>query len=60
MEEAEVPLKHLHEHAHHAAEHSGEKWIRWAALSSAVLAAIAGCFPAVSNEAMMKRIEAAD
>lgn len=64
MEEAEVPMEHLHEHVHHSAEHSGEKWISWVALSTAllaVLAAIAGLLSGKhANEAMMSQIEAAD
>lgn len=64
MEESEVPLEHLHEHAHHAAEHSGEKWIGWAALSTAILAVLAAIASLLSgshaNEAMMKQIESAD
>ena len=64
MEEAEVPLEHLHEEVHHHAEHSGEKWISWVALSAAllaVLAAIAGLLSGKhANEAMMSQIQAAD
>ena len=64
MEEAEVPLEHLHEEVHHHAEHSGEKWISWVALSTAllaVLAAIAGLLSGKhANEAMMSQIQAAD
>ncbi len=64
MEEAEVPLEHLHEQVHHAAEHSGEKWIGWAALSTAILAVLAAIAGLLSgshaNEAMMKQIESAD
>ena len=64
MEEAEVPMEHLHEHVHHSAEHGGEKWISWVALSTAllaVLAAIAGLLSgAHANEAMMSQIQAAD
>ncbi len=64
MEEAEVPLEHLHEHTHHAAEHGGAPWISWVALSTAilaVLAAIAGLLSGARvNEAMMSQIEAAD
>ncbi len=41
MEEAEVPLEHLHEEVHHSAEHSGETWISWVALSTAILAVLA-------------------
>lgn len=64
MEEAEVPLEHLHEHIEHAAEHGGEKWIAWVALSTAilaVLAAIAGLLSGTrANEAMMSQIESSD
>jgi hypothetical protein len=64
MEEAEVPLEQLHEHVHHSAEHSGEAWISWVALSTAilaVLAAIAGLLSGKNaNEAMMNQIEASD
>jgi hypothetical protein len=64
MEEAEVPLEHLHEQVHHSAEHGGERWISWVALSTAilaVLAAIAGLLSGKNaNEAMINQIEAAD
>lgn len=64
MEEAEVPLEQVQEQAHHSAEHSGEAWISWAALSTAilaVLAAIAGLLSGMhANEAMISQIEAAD
>ena len=64
MEEAEVPLENLHEEIHHHAEHSGEKWISWVALSTAilaVLAAIAGLLSGMhANEAMMSQIESSD
>lgn len=64
MEEAEVPLEELQEQAHHAAEHGGEKWLGWVALSTAllaVLAAIAGLLSGARvNEAMMKQIESSD
>src|SRR5207247_3463306 len=64
MEEAEVPLEHLHEHIHHHAEHGGEKWISWVALSTAILAVLAAIAGLLSgshaNEAMMKQIESAD
>ena len=64
MEEAEVPLEHLHEEIHHHAEHSGEKWISWVALSTAILAVLAAITGLLSgshaNEAMMNQIEAAD
>ena len=64
MEEAEVPLEHLHEHIHHSTEQGGEVWISWVALSTAILAvfaAIAGLLSGKhANEAMMSQIEAAD
>ena len=64
MEESEVPLEHLHEQVHHSAEHSGETWISWVALSTAILAALAAIAALLSgrhvNEAMMNQIEASD
>src|SRR3954447_1211802 len=64
MEEAEVPLEGLHEETHHAAEHSGVRWISWVALSTAILAVLAAITGLLSgkhaNEAMMSQIEAAD
>jgi len=64
MEEAEIPLEQLHEEVHHSAEHGGEKWITWVALSTALLAVLAALAGLLSgkhaNEAMMNQIEAAD
>src|SRR5205809_2310973 len=64
MEEAEVPLEHLHEQVHHTAEHSGETWISWVALSTAILAVLAAIAGLLSgkhaNEAMMSQIAASD
>ena len=64
VEEAEVPLEHLHEHVHHIAEHGGEAWISWVALSTAMLAVFAAITGLLSgkhaNEAMMNQIEASD
>jgi hypothetical protein len=64
MEEAEVPLEHLHEEIHRHAEQSGQKWISWVALSTAILAVLAAIAGLLSgshaNEAMMKQIESAD
>lgn len=64
MEEAEVPLENLQEHVHHSAEHSGEAWISWVALSTAILAVLAAIAGLLSgkhaNEAMMNQIEASD
>lgn len=64
MEEAEVPLEHLHEHVHHHAEHGGEAWISQVALSTAILAVLAAITGLLSgkhaNEAMMAQIEASN
>lgn len=64
MEEAEVPLEHLHEHIHHHAEHGGPPWISWVALSTAILAVLAAISGLLSgkhaNEAMMSQIQASD
>src|SRR5690242_5747946 len=64
MEEAEVPLEDVQEHIHHSAEHGGEKWISWVALSTAILAVLAAIAGLLSgkhaNEAMMSQIEASD
>jgi Na+-translocating ferredoxin:NAD+ oxidoreductase RnfD subunit len=64
MEEAEVPLEHLHEHIHHHAEHGGEAWISQVALSTAILAVLAAITGLLSgshaNEAMMSQIQASD
>jgi Domain of unknown function (DUF4337) len=64
MEEAEVPLENLEEETHHRAEHSGEKWISWVALSTAILAVLAAITGLLSgmhaNEAMMSQIESSD
>lgn len=64
MEEAEVPLEHLHEQVHHTAEHGGDRWISWVALSTAILAVLAAITGLLSgkhaNEAMMRQIETAD
>jgi len=59
-----VPLEHLHEEIHHRAEHGGEQWISWVALSTALLAVLAAIASLVSgmraNEAMMSQIESSD
>lgn len=64
MEEAEVPLEDLQEHIHHSAEHGGESWISWVALSTAVLAVLAAISGLLSgshaNEAMLNQIQASD
>jgi hypothetical protein len=62
MEEAEVPLEHLHEQTHETARHSGEAWISGVALSTAILAVLAAIASLLSgehaNEAMLNQIEA--
>src|SRR5437773_9008236 len=64
MEEAEIPLEHLHEEIEHHAEHGGAPWISWVALSTAILAVLAAIAGLLSghhaNEAMMSQIEASD
>src|SRR5256886_10199746 len=64
MEEAEVPLEHLHEEIHHHAEHGGPPWISWVALSTAILAVLAAIAGLLSgkhtNEAMKSQIQASD
>jgi predicted cobalt transporter CbtA len=64
MEEAEVPLEHLHEEIHHHAEHGGAPWISGVALSTAILAVLAAIAGLLSgkhaNEAMMSQIESSD
>jgi Domain of unknown function (DUF4337) len=61
MEEPEVPLEHLHEHVKESAKHTGEAWISWVALSTAILAVLAAIASLLSgeyaNEAMMNQIE---
>lgn len=64
VEEAEVPLEHLHEDIQHHVEHGGENWISGVALSAAILAVLAAIAALLSgdraNEAMMSQIESAD
>ncbi len=64
MEEAEVPLESVQEHIHHSAQHGGEAWISWVALSTALLAVLAAICGLLSgqhaNEAMASQIEASD
>ena len=62
MEEAEVPLEHLHEQTHETAKHSRENWISWVALTTAILAVLAAIASLLSgehaNEAKLTQIEA--
>src|SRR5256714_10629425 len=64
MEDAEIPLDHLHEEIHHHAEHGGPPWVSWVALSTAILAVLAAIAGLLSgrhaNEAMMSQIQASD
>ena len=64
MEEAEIPLEHLHEKIHHHAEYGGTAWGSWVAFSTAILAVLAAIAALLSghraNEAMMNQIEAAN
>ncbi len=64
MEEAEIPLDHLHEQVKETAEHTGVTWISWVALSTAILAVLAAIAGLLSgehaNEAMMNQIESSD
>src|SRR5262249_19920343 len=64
MEEAEVPLEHLHEQVKVTDEHRCYRWIsRVAYITSnlAVLAAIAGMLSGEhANEAMMNQIESSN
>jgi hypothetical protein len=64
MEDAEVPLEHLHEQVKETAEHTSVTWISWVALSTAILAVLAAIAALLSgehaNEAMMNQIEASD
>jgi len=64
MEEAEVPLEHLHEQVKESAEHGGPPWLSWVALSTAILAVLAAIAGLLSgqhaNEAMMNQIESSD
>ena len=63
-EEMEVPTEHLHEDMEHAAHHSGETWIVFVALSSALLAVLAAACSLLAghraNEAMIEQIQASD
>jgi hypothetical protein len=51
----------LHEHVNESAKHTGEAWISWVALSTAILAVLAAIASLLSgeyaNEAMMNQIE---
>jgi hypothetical protein len=55
MEEAEVPLEHLHEHVHETAKHNPEAWMSWVALSTAILAVLAAIASLLSGHTPTKR-----
>ena len=64
MEAPEVPTEHLHEHLHHAAKHSGEDWVNWVAVSTAIIAAIAAIASLLAgehvNEAIITKMDCND
>ena len=64
MEQPEVPIEHLQEHVEHHAHTSGEQWVSWVALSTAILAAFAAVCSLLAgfhaNEAMINEIESAN
>lgn len=64
MEDAEIPMEHLHEEIHERAEHGTTPWISWVALSTAILAVLAAIAGLLSgshaNEAVMSQIDASD
>ena len=63
-EELEVPLDHLHEKIHEEAHESGENWLKWSALLSALFAVLAAISTLESahfaNDAMILQIQASD
>ena len=64
MEEMEVPTEHLHEAIKEKAEESKERWTRYAAVSTAIMAVFAalGSLTAGhhSNEALIEQIKSSD
>jgi hypothetical protein len=64
MEEIEISTEQQQEAIHHHAEHSGESWLLWCALISAVLAvaaAVSGLYSShYANEAMIEQMHASD
>jgi hypothetical protein len=59
-EEMEIPIEQVHEHIHHEAHHSGERWVGMVALCTAILAGLAAIASLLSglhaNEAIDKHI----
>lgn len=64
MEEIEVPTEQAQEEIHHHAHASGERWVSWVALSSAVIAALAAVCALLAghhaNEGMIDQLQASD
>ena len=64
MEEPEIPTEKLQEDIHHHAQHAGEAWVSWLALSTAILAALAAATSLLAghhaNEAMIEQVRASD
>ena len=64
MEEMENPKEQAMEDMHHHAEHSREQWVGWAALSSALLAALAAVTMLMAghnvNESQAERLQSFD
>ena len=63
-EEMESPTEQAQEDMHHHAEHSGEKWVGWVALTAAFLAALAAVTGLKAgdhaNEALFEQVQASD
>lgn len=64
MEDIEVPTEHLHEHIKEKAEESKERWVTYAAVSTALMAVFAALGSLMaghhSNEALISQIKASD
>jgi len=64
MEEIEPPTEQVQEEIHHHAHASGERWVSWVALSSALIAALAAVCALLSghhaNEGMVEQLKASD
>jgi hypothetical protein len=63
-EEMESPTEQAQEDMHHHAEHSGERWVGWVALTAAFLAALAAVTGLKAgdhaNEALFEQSQASD
>ncbi len=64
MEDAEIPTERIQEHLEHHAHATGDKWVSWIALSTAILAALAAVTALFAgdhaNEAILCQMEASD